>query len=356
MIGSCALGSAVIGPFARYLRIRTFFLFTILCATIGFGICAVTVGKCEENVSFTRIAYIASFAFIGMSSMFSYLGNFEFMLSLFPRHIGMASCLLGFGVSIGGIAWAQFFLAMEKYTEKGSITLSTVFLLSAVLAVGITIPGLCFSRSRQLNRPEDILPKEGEERGGKCFVIRSGTYWILFIIRVVVLVPGFGLLSRQKTFLKSLWPLDTPVVALAIVAQACYTVGRILSVLAEFCSAYTLLVLDFAVGAICIGFLPVFLEDSVGGVIIYGLYSLTFGMHKPLIGPVSGKLFGNTLATEGVGMLGLAYGVGGIVGPLLMEMMYQSEGGYKSFLYLSCGLAFLGYTGLILMLCHSQRS
>eukprot|EP00118_Oscarella_pearsei_P019283 m.203975 g.203975 ORF g.203975 m.203975 type:complete len:281 (+) comp39637_c0_seq5:517-1359(+) len=277
------------------------------------------------------------------------------MIDLFPRHIGLVSCLITTAFSVSGLAWSQYFLAMDKYTEKRQITLPTVLLLSGVFTVMIMSPGLCLSRSRPPNQSA-VLPEEGEKRTGNCVVIRSGRYWFLFILRVVALVPGFGLLSRQKTFLKTLWPVDSPMVALAVVSQFCYTVGRLFTILAECFSATTLLVLDFAVGAICLGFLPALIGNGVGGIITYGLYSFMFGMHKPLVSPVASEMFGSNLATEGTGLLGLAYGVGGLVGPLAMEAMYHSEGGFKSFLYLSCGLAFLGYLGLILVLYFFKKA
>ena len=107
---------------------------------------------------------------------------------------------------------------------------------------------------------------------------------------------------------------------------------------------------------VIIGFLPWFMSADSSG--LWGRYAAVascslFNMVTmgPLTnnGAISHEFFGLGLAIEALGFLHLAFGVAGLVGPVIMENMYQVSHTFESFLYLSGGFFVSGLISLALL-------
>ena len=258
---------------------------------------------------------------------------------------------------MGSIPAAQFAIALERLYDRKAIDAGTIF-FACGLVISVMIAIMLILLTHPWKTDGVVNTKTSPKR--KWGVMRFKRLWILLLVRLVTLIPPIGLSSREQDLLTAFWrESNPPLEFLAFSSQILDVVGTIFfSIVADSFGPTRLWVIVTGIETATIGFLPWFMSRNSSG--LWGRYAAVatfslFNMVKTgpitVLGAISHEFFGLGSATEALGVLHLSFGVAGLVGPVIMENMYQLSHTFESFLYLSDG--FFGSGLIILALLHS---
>ena len=261
------------------------------------------------------------------------------------------------GSTLGSIAFSQYFLKMQSLVKSGVVNVPTVFLSTGIIGVLLTAPLIFLVNHPAEVNAENVSFTEEDHRQKSKKVIVMKKFWILVTIRLVTLIPGFGLISRQQTILETMWKGSStpPLQLLAFLAQLIFVVGAVIPFfISDKIGVVHMWILSLILQAFCLGLLTLFTQTSglfsrYAAIVLYFIFNGAFAVPKALSFGVSAAYFGADRAGEGFGMMQLGYGGGGLLGPILFETIYMNlNQNYEPFLYISFGLTFVGCVAIIL--------
>ena len=349
--------SIVIAPYIQRLPPRPFVAASLLLAGISYGTCGATVLACKTTGPWLQGLFLVAYSLNSAAAILALLPAYDCAMAWLPARTGLGAGLVSVGASVGSIPSTQFAIALERLYNRKAIDCGTLLFAYGLVTSAMTATILALLTHPWKNGIHVTAPGTKTTKI-KWNVLKFKRMWILMLVRLLSLGPPLALESREQDLFTAFWrESNPPLELLSFTSQILNLVGTIFfAVVSDSLGPTRLWVVVTGIETIAIGFLPWFMS-SVGSwsryaaLAAYGLHNMVMPASNTVIGAVSHEFFGLRLATEALGALHLPFAVAGLVGPVVMETMYQMSDKFVSFLYLSAG--FFGSGLIMLALLHS---
>ena len=358
-LGVGAIAGVLNSRLVRRIGSRAALVLSLVLGALAYGLCGVTVSQCGLVA---EIVYIILFAIMGVRANLLFFAWIDSLLGAFSaRRHGFAVSIFPAAVAVGSIGYSQFFLFSQRLQLDGTLDASTVFFIVGLFVVVTTTIGI--GVIMPVARP---APAADERRNSSRIVrerVKSRRFVFAFVGRFLIMLSGFGLISRQQDFLEVMWHVDhSNVIHLLLTyIMVVYSVARILWVfVSDRVGIKNLWVVTGAVQSFSLALMPIFIICNGGAtwgryvaLLFFSLFMAGFSAPKSTLAAFVTEIWNSKEATVTTGMFSPSLGLAGLTGPLVLEAMYMTWNCFTYFLLVSSGLALVGV--LLVIAVRKQR-
>ena len=357
LIGTIGLGAPIHSFLLRAYGANFLACLGVFLLGFAWGSTGLAAHLCSYG-STTEILYVVSYGFfLGMGLQGVFLATLTLLISWFPNRIGFCSTFPMIFLSLGSIAFGQWFLEMERLYNRGSLKFETILLMTGLVIVLFNVLPV-FVKQGTPTRQEEAEGEKWKTRD----VMKDPRFWLIFWAKTVLLLPGWGIIGRQKQFLAEMWRKSNPPLhVLSAVALGSYTVSRLFWTFAsDRVRQIDLWMVSGALQTLTISLLPIFIYHTASwgvyaAITAYCVNLMTFTVPKSLGPALLAELYGSEMAAFLTGLQAPSFGIAGLVGPVFTELLFRRTGDYSLFLFISGGLAISGLVTLSLAYFIGKR-
>ena len=350
-------------------------IFSSLLRVLSLAISGMAVLKCQDWDVISEIIYIMTFSVMGIAEVLCYVTANDVCLSKFPRRPGLFGGLYGVSLGVGTVAVIQIIVALRVVFYNDHVSAATIFFVLGIFTIVTSQPLLlwqllssCTSnkhiREKSLPDETDRDLKSMRSNSTSDQVIKISVHDVLrllknwqvmkFLIAVwLVFIPIEGILAVLEPIEFSLWNEKVaPAATLSAVSFGMVVVGRLIWCLVADCVGLSRLLCFvilmqgcslLTIGLLTTGLLTPLTQTWVKYVTItlFNFYLFMFPAVKVLSPGLSYQILEYADGVVILSMVNIVVGVSGIVGPLIIQTMYDIHDRYD--------IAFCCCGGLILV-------
>ena len=350
-LGIGALSGVVNSRIVKRIGLRPSLVVALVLGALTYGLCGVVVSQCGLAA---EIAYVALFAVAGIRVNFLLFAWLDSLIAAFPRRHGFAASVFSAAVGVGSIGYGQYFLFAQRLHSDGVLDAATIFFIVGIFVVLTTTIAIVLATPVKIPRrsPKDDKREKRESSKVVWGRVTSWRFILLFVGRFIIMMAGFGLISRQQDFLEVIWHTESSkaVHQLLTIVMVAYTAARILWVfISDRVGIKNLWVVTASLQSLSLALITIFIIYGVDVVSVryvaicfYALFMACFSAPKSTLPALIAEIWDAEEATVTAGMFSPSFGLAGLIGPLILEAMYRRWHGFTVFLLESSGMALLG--------------
>ena len=324
------------------------------------GIAGVSVIFCKEMNVIGEILYISMFPLMafGISTIFMIM--VELAIRRLPDKPGFAGAIFCVSSGFGSLASSQIVIGLRTLFASVHINEGTIFLCLGLFTVILLSPWLPVISTSFVPRDKTktSITKETnvyEEQKKSMNVMMLGYYVLFCVVILCAYIPVMGVIVYQEPLMLAIWTTsDPPVSFLAAILMGSYVTGRVLClILSDKIGLKNIMLLAFFLSSILfLGLALSIILKTKGaqsrylGMFFLAAYMLVNPIYKGSAGGLCHYLYGPARRSFTLGLYTIMSGLGGIMGPLIVNGTYSGFGNYKPFLMGSSVVSIIGLVSL----------
>eukprot|EP00118_Oscarella_pearsei_P010317 m.62873 g.62873 ORF g.62873 m.62873 type:complete len:449 (+) comp35120_c1_seq1:46-1392(+) len=329
---------------------RASLIVSLVMAAIAFGLCGISVQFCGTAA---EVVYVTSFALMGIRANILYFAWIDPLLSWFPRNRhGFAVSTYSAAVAVGSIGYSQFFLFSQRLQREAGLAASTVFFIIGLFVVFTTAIGVIFMVPPKVSATESTTNRRPGVVRKRVLSLR---FFLVFVGRFFLMLPGFSLISRQQDFLCAIWKSDnaSPIHFLLTLVMVVYAVARSSWVfVSDWVGIKNLWVITGAAQSFSLALIPIFigyceLWGRYASLVFFCLFMAGFSAPKSNTAAFVTEIWDSQEATIMTGMFAPSLGLAGLLGPVVLEAMFRVLHSFTVFLLFGSGIVLSGLLAII---------
>ncbi len=248
----------------------------------------------------------------------------------FPKRMGFAVSVVALGSSVGIFAIAP--LAARAIDSYGWRTSCFLFGFGALIAIAAAL----FVKVPQGKGPvaSEAEPNPAHLEGLTIAqAVRTRSLWVIVTIFSVAFAALLMVMYHLTAHAMDIGQSRTAAAALLSAIAIGGVVGRFTGAFAsDRVPKKVLLALMLVIQMVALVLLP----SATSTWLLYAfaiVFGVTEGVWAPMIASVTGETFGLRYAAGLVGVVGVAYGIGGTIGPTFAGYVYSDTGSYSTAFY-----------------------
>jgi MFS family permease len=359
-ISAMAVGWVVSGAVGFFLTDSVILLLSVtgvVVTAVGSGLAGVTVLVCHDLQVTSQIFYVGSFAFVAFGTSVCYLVVVERALQWLPDRPGIAGGISSVISGFGTLATSQMIIGLRGLFSDHGINEGTVFFCLGLVSVVITAPWLPLMalRPRAHKHPIPANPISDLKFHYVYRFLKSVRSLGFSVVCFCAFLPSVAVMMYQEPLIVFLWRSSHPPIStLSAILMTSYLVGRALCfLLSDKIGLKAIYLLGLLFQSLLLLILAVMISfdtwNERAAIGILSVYTVVNPVFRVAAGGLCDNLFGSRLRRFAMGVLIAMSGLGGVVGPLIMDKCFRYFGNYKQFLYGAAGLSFIGFFLLMLI-------